>query len=81
MPRVIFTAGMKLRQVFANNVRAYRKAKDWSQEELADRAGLHRTYISIVERGLKNISIDNIEVIAKALGEPAWRLLETFSRT
>lgn len=68
---------MQLRQILANNVRAYRKAKDWSQEELADRAGVHRTYISIVERGLKNVSIDNIEAISKALDEPASRLLET----
>lgn len=58
-----------LRSTFAKNVRASRKQKGWSQEELADRASLHRTYISIIERGLKNVSIDNIEAIAKALGE------------
>jgi transcriptional regulator with XRE-family HTH domain len=39
-----------------------------SQEELAQRAGLHRTYVSGVERGLRNVSIDNIEKIAGGLG-------------
>jgi transcriptional regulator with XRE-family HTH domain len=66
---------MSLRQVFAKNVRAVRKDRGWSQEELAERAGLHRTYISIIERGLKNVSIDNIEAIAKALEEPASDLM------
>lgn len=65
-----------MRQIFAKNVRAARLAKAWSQEELAERAGLHRTYISIIERGLKNVSIDNIEVIAKALGEQPGVLLK-----
>ena len=66
---------MGLRQVFGRNVRDLRKAKGWSQEELADQAGLHRTYISIIERGLKNVSIDNIETIAKALGASPSELL------
>lgn len=60
---------MTLRKIFADNVRALRKAKGWSQEELADRAALHRTYISSIERALRNVSLDNIEVIAAALGE------------
>jgi transcriptional regulator with XRE-family HTH domain len=67
---------MSLRQIFARNVRTARKGKGWSQEELAERASLHRTYISIIERGLKNVSIDNIEAIAKALGEQAGSLLK-----
>lgn len=66
---------MTLRQTFAANVRALRKAKGWSQEELADRSGLHRTYVSSIERGLRNVSLDNIEVLAKALGEEAPALL------
>jgi transcriptional regulator with XRE-family HTH domain len=44
-----------------------RQVKGLSQEELADRAGLHRTYVGSVERGERNISIDNIERLAKAL--------------
>ncbi len=47
-----------------------------SQEELAERCGLHRTYIGSVERGERNISIDNIGRIAESLGVPASKLLE-----
>lgn len=52
---------------FGNNVRRIRKQKSLSQEELADLAGLHRTYIGMIERGEKNITLNNIEKIAKAL--------------
>ena len=48
-------------------MKEYRKQKGLSQEELADLSGLHRTYISAVERERRNISIDNIEKIAKSL--------------
>ena len=57
---------MTLRQTFAASVRAFRKAKGLSQEQLAFEAGLHRTYISSIERSLRNVSIDNIEVIRQA---------------
>ena len=49
-------------------IRALRNAKGVSQEALAFRCKLHRTYISDIERGLRNVSIKNIEKIAKALG-------------
>lgn len=55
------------RKVFASRLRQIRQVKGLSQEELADRAGLHRTYVGSVERGERNISIDNIERLAKAL--------------
>jgi transcriptional regulator with XRE-family HTH domain len=55
------------RKVFASRLRKIRQVKGLSQEELADRAGLHRTYVGSVERGERNISIDNIECLAKAL--------------
>ncbi len=58
---------MSLMHIFASNVRKYRSEKGLSQEALADLAGLHRTYISAVERERRNISIDNIENIAAAL--------------
>ena len=61
-----------LRMVFAENLRAKRLALQLSQEELAALCGLHRTYISDIERGTRNLSIDNVERIAEALKvEPA----------
>lgn len=58
---------MKLRKIFSNNVRKYRIKQNLSQEELADKAGLHRTYIGSVERGERNITINVIEKICIAL--------------
>jgi transcriptional regulator with XRE-family HTH domain len=55
------------RRVFASRLRQIRQVQGLSQEELADRASLHRTYVGSVERGERNISIDNIERLAKAL--------------
>lgn len=56
-----------IRKQVGDKVRQIRKEKGFSQEELAFRAGLHRTYISDIERGDRNISIKNIEKIAKTL--------------
>lgn len=56
-------------------VRRYRQSAKLSQEELADRAGLHRTYISLLERGRRNASVDALSKIAGVLGVPASRLL------
>ena len=58
----------KILNIFGENVRKYRHKLDISQEELADRASLHRTYIGMIERAEKNITLINIEKIAKALG-------------
>lgn len=66
---------MDILDVFANNLKMYRTKKELSQEELAFRAELHRTYISAVERKKKNISIRNIEKIAKALEIEPYKLL------
>jgi len=52
---------------FGNRVKELRKAQNMSQEDLADAAGLHRTYIGMIERAEKNITLVNIEKIAKAL--------------
>jgi transcriptional regulator with XRE-family HTH domain len=52
---------------FGNKVREIRKEKGFSQEELAHRANLHRTYIGMIERAEKNITLLNIEKIANAL--------------
>jgi len=65
-----------LRDVLAFNVRAARVAKGLSQERLGFEAGLDRTFVSHVERGRVNCSLDNVEKIALALGvEPAALLV------
>jgi len=51
----------------ARNVRRFRAAKGLSQEQLAFESGLHRTFIAHVERGARNISVDNIAKLAVAL--------------
>ena len=66
---------MGLIHIFANNVKKYRAVKGLSQEALADLSGLHRTYISAIERERRNISIENIENIASALDVDAYQLL------
>ena len=66
---------MDIRKRFGKRVKALREAKDWSQEELADRAGLHRTYISAVERAVRNPTLTVIARIAKALKVPIAELL------
>jgi transcriptional regulator with XRE-family HTH domain len=53
---------------FGERLRAVRTKKQISQEALADKAGLHRTYVSSVERGERNVTITTIEKLAKALG-------------
>ena len=55
------------RMLFGQRIAALRRARGWSQEHLAVRAGLHRTYIGRVERAEQNISLDNIFKIATAL--------------
>ena len=63
------------RQCFAYNLRLQRTRKGISQEELAHRSGLHRTYVGSVERGERNISIDNMERLATALSVDLASLL------
>jgi transcriptional regulator with XRE-family HTH domain len=65
----------KERKILALNLRRLRAEQGISQEDLADRAGLHRTYVGSVERGERNISIDNIAKLAAALGVEANELL------
>ena len=65
----------ELRRVFAQRVREQRKRLDLSQEELADRALVHRTFIGAVERAETNVSIDNIARIAAALEVKAAALM------
>ncbi|HEY3430929.1 MAG TPA: helix-turn-helix transcriptional regulator [Rhodocyclaceae bacterium] len=64
------------RETLSRNIRSLRAARGWSQEALALEAGLHRTFVAHVERGARNISLNNIERIAVALSVPVSRLFE-----
>lgn len=66
---------MKLREVLATNLKYFRLAAGLSQEELAHRAHLDRTYVSSLERGRYSASIDKIESLSLALGIEASELL------
>jgi transcriptional regulator with XRE-family HTH domain len=63
------------RDLLATNIIRLRQAKGWSQEALAFEAELHRTFIAHVERQSRNISLDNLERIAVALGVQSYELL------
>ncbi|MGF6787360.1 helix-turn-helix domain-containing protein [Paraburkholderia sp. 35.1] len=64
-----------LRQRIAANVRRKRLAKGLSQEQLSVNCGMHRTYISQIERAANNLTIDNLQRIAEALGIDPQELL------
>lgn len=69
-----------LKPILAENLRQLRKALGYSQEELANRCELHRTYIGSVERGERNVSLCSLEVLAQALGVSVPELLTKRSR-
>lgn len=62
--------------LFGQNVKYYRKRLNISQERLAELTTLHRNYIGEVERGLKNISLENISKLSKGLGVKMSDLLD-----
>lgn len=64
------------RLVFASNLRRFRRMRDISQEQLSLDADMSRSYISGVERGERNISIDNMSVLAKTLSVELTDLLD-----
>ncbi|MGW5837949.1 helix-turn-helix domain-containing protein [Methylorubrum extorquens] len=64
-----------LREILATNLRRIRAEKELSQETLADLCKIDRTYISGIERGLRNLSIDNLERLATALRVEPWQLI------
>ncbi len=67
---------MDIRKKVGRNVKKFRKEIDWSQEDLAFECDLHRTYISGIERGVRNPTVLILDTIAKALGITPNRLLE-----
>lgn len=64
--KLIKTTDPKL--LLAQNLKELRTSAGLSQEELADRAGLHRTYVSSIEGGKRNVTLENIFALAEALG-------------
>ncbi len=66
---------MDIRKRLGSNVKRLRQEKGWSQEDYADRAGIHRTYVSDIERAARNPTISIVEKLAKALKVTASDLL------
>jgi transcriptional regulator with XRE-family HTH domain len=67
---------MEIQKRLATRVRALRRDKGWSQEELAHLAGLHRTFVSQIERAVKISTIVTVEKVASALGVRIGELLD-----
>lgn len=65
---------MTSRKIFSKQVKRYRKGKRWKLLDLQEASGLSYSYLSTVENAKSNISIDNAELIAKALGVPLFVL-------
>ncbi len=59
---------MDIRKQVGINLRRFRREKEWSQEDLAFESGLHRTYVSGIERGVRNPTLLILEKLAKTLG-------------
>jgi len=67
---------MSIVTTFAEKVKSFRKLKGISQETLADMAGLDRTYISGIEKGKRNVSIETVEKLSQALHVPVRDFFE-----
>jgi len=70
----------QIQAVFGRRVKELRSARQISQEALAEKADLHRTYISDLERGNRNVSIENILKLAHGLGVSPTELLVPFDK-
>lgn len=68
--------GVDIRHRLGRNVRRLREQAGWSQEDYADRAGIHRTYVSDIERGARNPTIEVVEKLARPLKVSAGSLLD-----
>lgn len=65
---------MDIIKVFGTNLKKYRLVLGLSQEEFAEKCGLHRTYVSSIERFQRNVSIENVQRIADALDIETYKL-------
>lgn len=71
---------LNAREALAINLIRLRGERGWSQEALALEVGLHRTFVAHVERQARNISLDNVEKLARIFGLQAFELLQPPSR-
>ena len=65
---------------FGSAIKTERRRRGWSQEELAHRSGLHRTYITDVERGVRNMTVETITKLSNALGVSMTELISKAER-
>jgi len=66
---------VEAKKIIGANVRAQRKERDWTQERLAIKAGMHLNEVGRVERGVRDMRVSTVAKLAKALGIPAMELL------
>jgi transcriptional regulator with XRE-family HTH domain len=72
---IVSDSRLRARERFAARMLLLRQERGWSQEELAARAKLHRNYVGSIERSERNVGLDNMEKIAKALEVPLSDML------
>ena len=70
---------MDIEKTFGTTIRKWREKLQLSQDELAQRAGLHRTYVSDVERGARNVSLKNVQKLADAMAIPLETLFASLT--
>lgn len=73
------TSKQTLRRQLADRLRQLREARGWSQDELGEASGMHRTYISLIERARCNVGVDTVDRLAEALGVAPGELLVAWS--
>jgi len=66
---------MQIQQQLGARIRQFRQKKGWSQEEFADRCGIHRSHMGEIERGNANVTLSTLVIIAQTLGTSAATLL------
>lgn len=72
---------MKELLIIGRNIRRIRRTKGWSQEKLAEQAGLHRTFVGAIERGERNISIATLVKLANALESSLVKIINNTNKS
>lgn len=71
----------RLHQAVGRRIRSLRNDAEWTQEELAARTGLHRTYIGKLERGESGVTIDSVAILCRSFGVTLAEFFEPFTET